>query len=148
MKLNKSELATILHGLRQTQREILDGVKLDGLLHFAPPDKPLSLGQIDDLCERLNLDVPLGLYCVTVTKVDPTRREFITLVERAASHKDAKKAAVDVLNEMWPKRGQRFSKMSGVRVELSVDELVESESGPGYCYPVLRAAHVYHYTFS
>ena len=55
MKLNRRELAAVLHGLRETQRQILNGIKLDGLLHFEGI-KALTLEEIDRLCERLNTD--------------------------------------------------------------------------------------------
>jgi hypothetical protein len=55
--MNKRELATVLHSLRQTQREIQNGAKLDEALHFGPEGiKPLTVLEISDLCERLNTE--------------------------------------------------------------------------------------------
>jgi hypothetical protein len=57
MIFSQRELATILHGLRQTQEELLHGVDLLKCLHFCSESiKPLNLKEINDLCERLNTD--------------------------------------------------------------------------------------------
>jgi hypothetical protein len=174
MNLNKRELAMILHALRKTQREVGYGTDLSQCLHFGPEGiKPLTSDEIDNLCMRLNTNAVLAplvlgeqkkrdaevrssqayqdrqplaprLYRVTITRTEPSRRELIELVVRAPLPKDAKGIAVDELCEMWPKG----SKMSGIPVELSVDELVEPENhGWGYCYPVKRAPRVFRYTF-
>jgi len=53
--MNKRELATVLHSLRETQRQIQDGEDLSGSLHFSE-DTPLTAVEIDALCEELNCE--------------------------------------------------------------------------------------------
>jgi len=84
------------------------------------------------------------LYRVTITQTKPDLQGLPVLVVRAPLPHDAKRVAVDVLCEMWP----RGSKMSGVPVKLFVDELIEPENGgQGYCYPLWSVGHIYKHTF-
>lgn len=149
MRLNKRELALVLHAVRKTQEAILKGTDISQCLHFAGEGiKPLTSDEIEDLCGRLNTDYPTRLYRVTITRIEPSRRMLTVIVVRAKAPKQAKLVAVDVANEMWPKGDQKYSKMSGVPVELSVDELIEPENGgTGYCYPARFAPRVFRYTF-
>ncbi len=57
VKLDQREIATVLHALRETQREIQNGEDLSEKLHFAVDGiKPLTVKEIDALCERINLE--------------------------------------------------------------------------------------------
>ena len=82
-----------------------------------------------------------------------------TLVVRARNPLEAKRVAVDVANEQWPRTvghaavGTPFSrsrvgysKLSGERVTLEVQRLEDPEVS-GWCYPVAGALKTYSYTF-
>lgn len=56
-RLNKRELATVLAALRSWQQNFTHDE--DGPIdadHFDDTITPLSVGEIDELCERLNFD--------------------------------------------------------------------------------------------
>lgn len=145
MKLNKRELATVLHSLRVTQEFIRTGTDISSCIHFSRDKiKPLTFDEIDDLCEQLNTwEESTRLYRVTITFL-ATKKTIVKYVVRASLPNQAKQIAVDVLCEGWP----RNNSLRGTKVELSVDELIEPENGgTGYCYPKEQAHRVFRHTF-
>lgn len=65
-----SEVATILHGLRMIQAEgRIEGCNAADCEHFDEAEQ-LTNAEIDDLCERINLD-PCGFYSPSLGRTDP-----------------------------------------------------------------------------